>query len=152
MATRNQWHEIELPVKPEVVFNLLLSPKAIRGRWDQVGAIITELDGLWVFAWGERESDPDYVTGARIKSFSAPQRVILAYEYARSRAGMLPFASAMTAEFTIQKIATGSVLRVTQTGFPPQGQSDGFYEACGQGWRAAFQGIGTILTPPPTKR
>ena len=37
------------------------------------------------------------------------------------------------------------------TGFPPQGQSDGFYDSCGQGWRAALQGIGTILTPPPKK-
>lgn len=151
MATRSQWHEIELPAKPEAVFNLLLTPKAIRGRWDHVGAVITELNGLWVFAWGERESDPDYVTGARIKSFTAPQRVVLAFEYCRSRAGMLAFATGMTAEFNIQKIPAGSVLRVIQSGFPPPGEADGYYESCGQGWRAALQGIGTILTPPPKK-
>jgi hypothetical protein len=151
MATRSQWHEIELPAKPEAVFNLLLTPKAIRGRWDNIGAVITELNGLWVFAWGERESDPDYVTGARIKSFTAPQRVVLAFEYCRSRAGMLTFATGMTAEFNIQKIPAGSVLRVIQSGFPPPGQSDGYYDSCGQGWRAALQGIGTILTPPPKK-
>jgi Activator of Hsp90 ATPase homolog 1-like protein len=151
MATRNQWHEIELPAKPEAVFNLLLAPKAIRGRWDQVGAVITELDGLWIFAWGERESDPDYVTGARIKSFSAPTRVLLAYEYCRARNGIIPFGSSMTAEFTIQKITAGAVLRITQSGFPPPGDADAFYDACGKGWRAALQGIGTILTPPPKK-
>ncbi|MBL9097916.1 MAG: SRPBCC domain-containing protein [Alphaproteobacteria bacterium] len=152
MTTRSQWHEIELPAKPEAVFNLLLSPKIIRGRWDQVGAIITEMDGLWVFVWGERESDPDCITGARIRSFTAPTRVLLAYEYCRTRTGMMPFGATMTAEFTIQRITAGSVLRVTQSGFPPPGQHDAFYDSCGQGWRAALQGIGTILSPPPPRK
>lgn len=151
MSTRSQWHEIDLPAKPEAVFNLLLSPKAIRGRWDAVGAVITELEGLWVFAWGERESDPDYVTGARIKSFQAPQRVLLAFEYCRARNGFLPYASGMTVEFTIQKIPAGSLLRVTQSGFPADASADAYYDSCGQGWRAALQGIGTILTPPPKR-
>ena len=152
-STRSQWHEIELPVKPEAVFNLLLAPKLIRGRWDSQGAIITELEGAWVLAWGERESDPDYVTGARIKSFQAPNRVILAYEYCRSRTGLLPFGSGMTAEFTIQKASGGSLLRVTQSGFPSTPQADIFYEACGHGWRAALQGIGLALAPatPPRR-
>jgi uncharacterized protein YndB with AHSA1/START domain len=148
VTTRSQWHEIELPAKPEAVFNALLTPKAIRGRWDNIGAIVTEIDGLWVMAWGERENNPDFVTGARIKSFQAPNRVVLAYDYARARSGMLPFGATMTAEFAIQKHQSGSILRVTQTGFPAGGDADKFYEACGQGWRAALQGIGTLLTPP----
>ena len=152
MTTRSQWHEIELPATPVAVFNLLLNPKAIRGRWGSVSAVATELDGLWVIAWGERENDPNYVAGAKIRAFESPRRVALAYEYCRAKTGQLPYGAALAAEFTIQKITAGSVLRVTQSGFPPQGQSDGFYEACGQGWRAALQGIGTILTPPPTKR
>ncbi len=151
-STRSQWHEIELPAKPEGVFNLLLAPKLIRGRWNNQGAIITELEGAWVLAWGERENDPDYVGGARIKSFQAPSRVILAFDYCRSRTGVIPFGAGMTAEFTIQKASGGSVLRVTHAGFPSTPQADLFYEACGHGWRAALQGIGLALTPAPSRR
>lgn len=152
MSTRSQWHEIDLPAKPEAVFNLLLAPKAIRGRWDSVGAIVTEIEGFWVIAWGERENDPDYVSGARIKSFTAPQRVSLALEYCRSRKGMLPFATALTVEFTIQKIPAGALLRVTQSGFPADKEADVFYDSCAKAWRAALQGIGLTLAPPPSKR
>jgi uncharacterized protein YndB with AHSA1/START domain len=146
-STRSQWHEIELPVKPEAVFNLLIAPKIIRGRWDDQGAVITELEGLWVMAWGERENDPDFVTGARIRSFQAPNRVVLGYEYCRARRGMLPFAAGMSAEFTIQKSPAGTLVRVTQSGFPSTPDADAFYEACGHGWRAALQGIGLALAP-----
>lgn len=152
MSTRSQWHEIDLPAKPEAVFNLLLAPKAIRGRWDSIGAIVTEIAGLWVIAWGERESDPDYVSGARIKSFTAPQRVSLAFEYCRTRKGMLPYAATMSVEFAIQKIPAGALLRVTQSGFPADKAADAYYDSCGKAWRAALQGIGTALTPPPSKR
>lgn len=151
MTTRSQSHEIDLPAPPVAVFNLLISPKAIRGRWDAHGAIVTELDGLWVLAWGERESDPDYVTGARIKSFTAPQRVLLAYDYCRSRSGLLPFGASMTAEFTIQKLPAGSLLRVTQSGFPEGREGDAFFESCAHGWRAALQGIGIALLPLPRR-
>ena len=153
-TTRSQSHEIEIPADPLAVFNFLLAPKAVRGRWSGQAAIITELDGLWVFAWGERENDPDYVTGARIKSFQAPQRVILAYEYCRSRAGILPFGATMTAEFNMQKISapkgqSACLLRITHNGFPHGPDGDAFYESCAHGWRAALQGIGTALLPKP---
>ena len=151
MSTRSQWHEIDLPAKPEAVFNLLLSPKAIRGRWDAIGAVVTELDGAWVLAWGERENAPEFVMGARIKSFTAPTRVLLPVEYCRAKTGMLPYASGMTIEFTIQKIPAGALLRVTQSGFPPDKDADAYYDSCGKGWRAALQGIGATLTPPPKR-
>jgi uncharacterized protein YndB with AHSA1/START domain len=147
MSTRSQWHEIELPVPALTVFNLLLSPKAIRGRWNNTSAVVTELDGQWVIAWGARENDPDYVTGARIKSFQAPKRVTLDFEYVRSAEGQLPFASGMTAEFTIQtRFGGASLLRVTQSGLPAG--EDAYFNACADAWRAALQGIGARLVPP----
>lgn len=145
MSTRSQWHEIELPVPALTVFNLLLSPKAIRGRWNNVSAVVTELDGVWVLAWGARENDPDYVSGARIKSFQAPKRVTMTYEYARSREGLLPFATGMTTEFTIKETAQGSLVRVTQSGLPAA--DDAYFQSCADGWRAALQGLGTLLMP-----
>jgi uncharacterized protein YndB with AHSA1/START domain len=146
MSTRSQWHEIELPVPALTVFNLLLSPKAIRGRWNNTSAVVTELDGVWVIAWGQRENDPDYVSGARIKSFQAPKRVTMTYEYARSREGMLPFAAGMTAEFTIKETSSGALVRVTQAGLPAG--EEAYFQSCADGWRAALQGLGTLLMPP----
>ena len=145
MSTRSQWHEIELPVPALTVFNLLLSPKVIRGRWNNVSAVITELDGVWVLAWGPRDNDPDYVSGARIKSFQAPKLVKMVSEYARSREGMLPFASGMTAEFSIKETPAGALLRVTQSGLPAG--EEPFFQSCADGWRAALQGIGALLMP-----
>jgi hypothetical protein len=147
MSTRSQWHEIELQVAPAALFNLLLAPKAIRGRWNNTAAVVTEVDGTWVIAWGARESDPDYVSGARIKSFQAPKLVTLAFEYARARSGMLPFANAMTAELTIQPKGQGSLLRVTHAGLPAD--NDDYFNAVADSWRAALQGLGAMLAPPP---
>ena len=48
----------------------------------------------------------------------APTRVMLAYEYCRSRSGLIPFGAGMTAEFTMQKASGGTLLRITQSGFP----------------------------------
>lgn len=150
MPTRSQWHEIELPVPALTVFNALLSPKAIRGRWNNMSAVVTELDGVWVLAWGPRDNDPDYVSGARIKSFQAPKRIVMTFEYTRSRDGMVPFASCMTAEFAIKPTAAGSLVRVTQAGLP-EGE-DAYFQSCADGWRAALQGLGTMLAPPPPQQ
>jgi hypothetical protein len=145
MSTRTQWHEIELPVQPAALFNLLLSPKGIRGRWNKTAAVVTEVDGAWVIAWGARESDPDYVSGARIKSFQAPKLVKLAFEYSRARSGLLPFARGMTAELTIQQKGQGALLRITLAGLPTD--NDEYFNACADGWRAALQGLGAMLMP-----
>jgi hypothetical protein len=145
MSTRSQWHEIELPVSPAALFNLLLSPKAIRGRWNNTAAVVTEVDGTWVIAWGARESDPDYVSGARIKSFQAPKLVKLAFDYARARSGMLPFGNMMTAELAITQKGQGSLLRVTHAGLPAA--DDDYFNAVADGWRAALQGLGALLVP-----
>ena len=155
MSTRSQWHEIELPVPPAALFNMLLSPKAIRGRWNNTAAVVTEVDGAWVIAWGARESDPDYVSGARIKSFQAPKLVKLAFDYARARSGMLPFGNVMTAELAITQKGQGSLLRVTHAGLPAD--NDDYFNAVADGWRAALQGLGAMLMPaqqsqPPVKR
>lgn len=155
MSTRSQWHEIELPVQPAALFNLLLAPKAIRGRWNNTAAVVTEVDGAWVIAWGARENDPDYVSSARIKSFQAPKLVKLAFDYSRGRAGMLPFASGMTAELAITQKGQGSLLRITHAGLP--NDNDDYFNAVADGWRAALQGLGTMLMPaqpqqPPLRR
>lgn len=149
MSTRSQTHEIDIPAPPEAVFKRLMAPTAIRGGWSGLRAIVMELDGMWVLAWGERESDPEYVLGATIKAFEAPRRLVLAHQYCRTKSGALPFAAGMTAEFIIQKLQTGSLLRVTHSGIPQGRETDAFFESAKNGWKATLQGIRQALTPPP---
>lgn len=149
MAPRIVSQEIDLPVPPMTVFNLLLSPKGIRGRAGDVGAIVMDMEGQWVLAWGARETDPDFVVGARIKSFQAPGRIVLAHDYFRTRAGTQSFGPQMTTEFALQPKGTGTRLRVTQSGIPTGPEANATTEAFTNGWRAALQGILTALPPSP---
>lgn len=149
MSTRSQTHEIDLPASPETVFKTLMAPSAIRGAYGTQRAIVMpELDGMWVVAWGERENDPEYVLGATIKAFEAPRRLLLVCEYCRTKSGALAYATGMTAEFIIQKVGGGSLLRVTQSGFPQSRDADAYFESAKQGWKATLQGIKQALTPP----
>jgi hypothetical protein len=100
-----------------------------------------------VIAWGERENDPNYVAGAKIRAFESPRRVALAYEYCRATTGQLPYGATMAAEFTIQKTQVGALLRVTHTGIPADAQA--YFDSAAEGWRAMLQGIATLLAPKP---
>lgn len=148
MSTRSQSHEIDLQAAPEAVFKTIMTPKAIRGAWGSLRAVVMDLDGRWVVAWGERENNPDYVSGATIKAFEAPRRLFLAFEYCRGKAGALTIGNAMTAEFTIQKMGGGCRLRVTHTGIPTDGIGNAYFESAKNGWMAALQGIKQLVNPP----
>jgi len=146
MSTRKHVHEIELPAKPERVFAILHTPSAIRAWWSAARAIVLAQEGgVWMAAWGENEDDPDYITFATIKKFEPPQRLVLAdYKY-YAKSGPLPFQADFTTEFTIEARPLGSLLRVSQDGFPCEPIADAFYAGCEVGWRNTFEGIRRFL-------
>lgn len=147
MKTRSQTHEIELQVPPERVFDVLITPSAIRDWWGaHRAAVMPEQGGWWVAAWGEREDDPDYVTGAIIRVFDRPHRLVLAYENYYAKAGRLPFDANMSVEFLIERHQSGTRLRLTQDGFPAEPVADAYYEGCRQGWQATLSGIKRLIT------
>ena len=137
MSTRKHLASVELPVPPERVFRLLVTPSDIRRWWqaDRV-VVIARSGGTWAAAWGGHEDEPDYVTAAVIGVFEPPERLRLtSYEY-QSKDGPLPFEADFSTEFVIERgPAGGSVLRVTQDGFPQDASADEFYAACEKGWR-----------------
>jgi hypothetical protein len=47
----------------------------------------------------------------------------------------------LTAEFTVTPTEGGSLLQVTQNGFPSDPIADNFYASCDKGWRDTFQSI-----------
>lgn len=144
--TRSLSYQLALPGSPEQVFDLLCTPSSIRRWWGVDRAIIIpELGGLWVAAWGQEEDDPEYVTAATISRFEPPSCLELSdYRY-RSKSGPLPFDADFVTVFDIDSHRDGSLLKVTQHGFPSEESADAYYQACQQGWIDTFEGISQFL-------
>jgi uncharacterized protein YndB with AHSA1/START domain len=142
MKTRTHVHEEAFPVAPEGMFALLHTPSAVRAWWGAARLVVLpEPGGFWGAAWGDDEDDPDYVTVATIRDFDPPRRMLLTdYRY-RTKSGGLPFEADFQTEFLVTPTGQGSVLRVSQAGFPQGPQADAFYTACETGWRNTFAGI-----------
>ncbi len=141
-ATRKHVHEEAFDATPLELFAALHTPSAIRAWWGAARAIVMpEPGGLWVAAWGEDEDDPDYVTVATMRTFDPPRRIVMEdYRY-RSKTGGLPFDADFVVEFAVEESSRGSLLRVTQDGFPVAEEADAFYAACETGWVNTFAGI-----------
>ncbi len=142
MPTRKHVHQIELAVAPEVVFTILVRPSAIRNWWFANRAIVlAREDGTWAAAWGEAEDDPDYITTATIKVFDPPSRLVLSDFKYYAKDEPLPFEADFETEFIVIPAGEGSILQVSQDGFPADAVADKFYAACEKGWHDTFESI-----------
>lgn len=129
------------------MFDLLITPSAIRGWWGASHAIVMpKLGGIWSAAWGN-EDDPDYISTATLIEYDPPRRLAMRYGEYYAKTGSLPFEFSDDAVtiFTIEPDGNGSILRVEQTGFPSDPIADEFYAACETGWKNTFQGIRRFL-------
>src|SRR3990170_5591488 len=85
--TRRHVCETELDASPETVFQLLITPTAIREWWQASRAIVDAREGgVWGAAWGSSEDDPDYTGFYRIRALLPPPRLGLpgAKNYAKN--------------------------------------------------------------------
>lgn len=140
--TRNHTHTVELSALPQDVFQLLITPSAIREWWFASRAIVMAREGgAWVAAWGDNEDHPDYITAANIRVFDPPYRLVLADFRYYARTGPLPFRANFTTEFVVDPLPNGCILRVVQEGFPMESVADEFYDGCERGWRETFESI-----------
>jgi uncharacterized protein YndB with AHSA1/START domain len=147
MQTRKHVHEETFAADPETVFNLLVTPSAIRKWWGATHAVVDKKEGgIWVGVWGDEDA-PDFITFNRMRVYDPPKRVMFAdFEY-YARTGGLPFAHQLTAEFTvIPEGPNNTKLRVVQDGFPCAKAADDFYAACEVGWRDTYAGIRRYLS------
>ncbi|MGQ0541272.1 MAG: SRPBCC family protein [Blastocatellia bacterium] len=143
MKTRSHLHEESFDFAPEQMFDLLITPSAIRCWWGASRAIVLpQKDGIWTATWGD-EDDPDYISTATLVEFDPPRRLAMKYGRYFAKSGPLPFEfdeDALTT-FTIERNGDGCTLRVEQTGFPVDPIADDFYAACETGWKNTFEGI-----------
>ena len=142
MITRKHIHEETFDVAPEIVFDLLVTPSAIREWWGASHVIIDRKQGgLWVGLWGDEDS-PEYITACRMSVFEHPKRIVFSdWEY-YSNKGPCPFDARLTSDFSVIPVsANKTVLRVVQDGFPTDCVADEFYAGCERGWHETFVGI-----------
>ena len=144
--TRRHVCETELDASPKTVFQLLITPSAIREWWQASRAIVDAREGgVWGAAWGSSEDDPDYTGFYRIGAFVPPRRIVFTDAKYYAKTGPLPFKADFVTEFLIHPTAGGCVLQVTQDGFPVDPVADDFYKACEIGWKNTFAGIHAYL-------
>lgn len=154
MEYRSHIHEEAFEATPERLFDLLITPSAIRAWWGASQAIVTpKLGGTWAAAWGD-EDDPDYISTATLVEFEPPRRLAMKYGEYYAKTGSLPFkfSDDSVTLFTIEPGGNGSILRVEQTGFPCDAVADEFYAACETGWKNTFDGIRRYLQASPTTK
>lgn len=144
-ATRKHVCQIELDASPGTVFELLITPSAIREWWQASRAIVDAREGgMWGGAWGQ-EDDPDYISFYRISVCDPPKRLVFSDSTYYAKTGPLPFEAHFITEFLIRPNSKGSVLQVTQDGFPADPAADDFYMGCERGWKNTFEGIRRYL-------
>lgn len=149
MKTRSHVHQESFPVPPEKLFELLVTPSAIRQWWGASRVIVMAQDGgMWAAVWGADEDDPDYITSAVIATYDPPRRLVLDNYRYYARTGPLPFEVLFVTEFDIRPESGGSILKVTQEGFPVGPEGDEFLRGCDKGWVDTFAGIRRYLSAP----
>ena len=143
---RSHRHEEILPAPPADVFRLLHTPSAIRDWWGAANVIVNpEPGGTWCAAWGD-EDNPDYISAATIETFEPEVRLRLgSYSY-YAREGDLSFDADFSVDFRLSPHPDGTVLSVTQAGFPDSPDGDAFFSACQQGWSDTFANIRRHIT------
>ncbi|MBK9154063.1 MAG: SRPBCC domain-containing protein [Chloracidobacterium sp.] len=143
METRSHIHKESFVASADELFDLLVTPSAIRQWWGASSAIVNPCEGgIWTAAWGG-EDDPDYISTATLVDFDPPRRLVMKYGKYYAKTGDLPFEFAEDAvtTFTVEPEVDGASLRVEQTGFPCDPLADEFYAACETGWKNTFEGI-----------
>lgn len=141
METRHNIYEEPFSVSAERMFEVLITPSAIRAWWGASRAIVMpKKDGSWIATWGEDENDSDYTSSFKIKEFEPPRRLLLGDGKYTAQSGQ-PMEMNMTTEFIVEPMAGGCTLRMVHDGLPADEAAEEFYEACVAGWTNTFEGI-----------
>lgn len=144
--TRSHQITRKLKQSPAVVFAALITPTQLRGWWSVNRAIvIPKTGGTWCATWGTDEDNPDYISSATIRVFEPNQKLVLGdYQYTSPEGG-LPFEADFETTFAIDPDGSGSILTVTQTGFPADPVADEYYAGCETGWQRSLDALDAFL-------
>jgi uncharacterized protein YndB with AHSA1/START domain len=138
-------------ISPERMFEVLTTPSAIRDWWGASTVVIDpRKGGSWVTAWGDGETDSEYVNSFEILEFDPPKRMLLGRGKYISGANW-PIVTNMTTELVVERQPAGCSLRIVQELSPAEPLLDDFFDACVAGWQNSFEGIRNYLHNHPAE-
>ncbi len=149
MEKRRQELEEPFGVKPERMFDILISPSAIRSWW---GASMVVIDprkgGSWVTSSGDGDKDAEFVNSLEILEFDPPHRMLLGG--GKYFAGNnWPIQTNMTTELIIEPQPAGCILTIVQELSPADPLLEDYFDACVMGWQNSFEGIRNYIHNNP---
>jgi uncharacterized protein YndB with AHSA1/START domain len=149
MDIRRQELEEPFSVPPERMFEILITPSAIRSWWGAATAVVdARKGGSWITAWGEGERPSHFVSSFEILEFDPPSRLVLGAGKLMSES-MWPIQTDMTTEFVVTPQPVGCTLRIVQQLAPHEPLLDDYFDACVAGWQNSYQGIRSYLHDNP---
>ena len=148
--TRRQILEEPFGVTPERMFEVLITPSAIRSWWGATSVVIDpRKGGSWVTSSGEGEPGSAFINSFEIFEYEPPSRILLGSGkyYAGNN---WPIRTNMTTELLIEPQPAGCILRIVQELAPADPLLDDYFDACVVGWQNSFEGIRNYLHNNPT--
>jgi uncharacterized protein YndB with AHSA1/START domain len=138
-------------VSQERMFEVLTTPKAIRGWWGATSIVIDAREGgSWVTASGADDTDADYINSFVIMEYDPPRRMLLGSgKYYTGN--NWPIKTNITTELIVDPQPQGCILKIIQELDPPDPLLDDYFDACVAGWQNSFEGIRSYLHNNPTE-
>ena len=150
METRREELAEPFGVSPERMFEILITPSAIRTWYGASKAVVDpRKGGSWITAWGDEDDDAEYINAFKILEFDPPNRMLLGSgKYIAGRAW--PIMTDITTELIVEPLPTGCILRIVQELTPAEPLLTDYFDACIAGWQNSFEGIRNYLHNNPT--
>jgi len=149
--TRRQILEEPFGVSPERMFEVLITPRAIRSWWGASSVILDpRKGGSFIAATGDGDSKSEYMNAFEILEFEPPSRMILGGGKYYAGANW-PIRTNMTTEFLIEPHPAGCSLQIVVELDPADPLLDDFFDACVAGWQNSFEGIRNYIHNNPAE-
>jgi uncharacterized protein YndB with AHSA1/START domain len=150
METRREELIEPFGVTPERMFEILITPSAIRSWYGAAKVVVDpKKGGSWIAAWGDDEDDSEYINALKILEFDPPNRIVLGEgKYIAGTAW--PIMTDIRTELILEPQPSGCFLRIVQDLTPHEPLLDDYFDACIAGWQNSYEGIRNYIHNNPS--
>jgi uncharacterized protein YndB with AHSA1/START domain len=111
--------EIHIDASPEIVFEVITSPEHIREWWGGAETDVAPREGsVSEIAWGKDSTDP-HIEHLTVIEAEPPRR--FAFRWVADGAAVATAANSLLVTFTLTPDRSGTLLRMTESGFREKG-------------------------------
>lgn len=119
--------EIHIDASPEVVFDVVSSPRHIREWWSATAQMAPVVGATGELAWDDGDTPRVHVVPITVVDADRPHR--FSFRWAYSPEDEVAPANSLLVTFEMVARGTGTTLRLTETGFREQGWEAAVLEA-----------------------